>query len=98
MCLKQVVCCDLQHKAASIDASIVVTILPVVTMLLAAVFLREPITQMKAVGVLVMGVDRFGYQQALLAVLVFSDWSISSMFQRLLPVHPCQQRGVSNSW
>ena len=36
-----------------IDASIVVTMLPIVTMLLAALFLREPVTQMKVIGVLV---------------------------------------------
>lgn len=36
-----------------IDASIVVTMLPIVTMILAAIFIKEPITLMKAVGVLV---------------------------------------------
>lgn len=36
-----------------IDASIVVTMLPIATMVLAAVFLKEPITQMKVTGVLV---------------------------------------------
>jgi len=36
-----------------IDASIVVTMLPIATMILAAVFLKEPITQMKVIGVLV---------------------------------------------
>lgn len=36
-----------------IDASIVVTMLPIVTMLLAAIIIKEPITLMKAVGVLV---------------------------------------------
>lgn len=36
-----------------IDASIVVTLLPIVTMILAAIILKEPITQLKAVGVLV---------------------------------------------
>jgi len=36
-----------------IDASIVVTMLPIVTMLLAAVIIREPITLLKATGVLV---------------------------------------------
>ncbi len=36
-----------------IDASIVVTMLPIVTMILAAIILKEPITIMKAVGVLV---------------------------------------------
>ena len=36
-----------------IDASIVVTMLPIVTMILAALILKEPITLMKAVGVLV---------------------------------------------
>lgn len=35
-----------------IDASLVITLLPIVTMLLAAVLLREPITWKKAVGVL----------------------------------------------
>ena len=52
---------------SSIDASIVVTMLPIVTMLLAALFLREPITQMKAVGVLV------GASGAL--IIVFSSHS-----------------------
>ena len=36
-----------------IDASIVVTMLPIATMILAALILREPVTQMKVVGVLV---------------------------------------------
>ena len=36
-----------------IDASIVVTLLPIVTMLLAAVIIKEPITLLKATGVLV---------------------------------------------
>jgi len=36
-----------------IDASIVVTMLPILTMILAALFIKEPITLMKAVGVLV---------------------------------------------
>jgi drug/metabolite transporter (DMT)-like permease len=36
-----------------IDASIVVTMLPIVTMILAALILKEPITQLKAVGVIV---------------------------------------------
>lgn len=36
-----------------IDASIVVTMLPIATMILAALFLKEPITQMKVIGVLV---------------------------------------------
>lgn len=36
-----------------IDASIVVTMLPIVTMILAAIIIKEPITLMKAVGVLV---------------------------------------------
>ena len=36
-----------------IDASIVVTMLPIITMILAALILKEPITLMKAVGVLV---------------------------------------------
>ena len=40
-------------STSSIDASIVVTLLPIVTMLLAAVFIREPITLLKVVGVLV---------------------------------------------
>lgn len=46
-----------------IDASIVVTMLPLVTMILAAVILKEPITLLKAVGVLV------GASGALLLVL-----------------------------
>lgn len=36
-----------------IDASIVVTMLPIATMVLAAAFLKEPITQLKVIGVLV---------------------------------------------
>ena len=36
-----------------IDASIVVTLLPIVTMILAALFIKEPITLKKASGVLV---------------------------------------------
>lgn len=36
-----------------IDASIVVTMLPILTMILAAIFVKEPITLMKAIGVLV---------------------------------------------
>ncbi len=36
-----------------IDASIVVTTMPIVTMILSAIILKEPITQLKAVGVLV---------------------------------------------
>ena len=36
-----------------IDASIVITILPILTMILAAIIIKEPITLMKAVGVLV---------------------------------------------
>jgi drug/metabolite transporter (DMT)-like permease len=38
---------------SSIDESIVVTILPIITMILSAIFLKEPITQLKAIGVLV---------------------------------------------
>ena len=34
-----------------IDASIIVTVMPVITMVLAALFLKEPITWMKAIGV-----------------------------------------------
>lgn len=36
-----------------IDASIVVTMLPIATMILAAIIIKEPITQLKAIGVLV---------------------------------------------
>lgn len=36
-----------------IDASIVVTMLPILTMILAAIIIKEPITLMKAIGVLV---------------------------------------------
>jgi len=36
-----------------IDASIVVTLLPILTMILAAIIIKEPITLMKAIGVLV---------------------------------------------
>ncbi len=48
---------------SSINASIVVTLLPILTMLLAALFLKEPITLLKAIGVLV------GASGALLLVL-----------------------------
>jgi drug/metabolite transporter (DMT)-like permease len=48
---------------SSINASIVVTMLPILTMLLAALFLKEPITLLKAIGVLV------GASGALLLVL-----------------------------
>jgi len=48
-----------------IDASIVVTMLPIVTMFLAAVIIKEPITLMKTIGVLV------GASGALL--IVFND-------------------------
>jgi drug/metabolite transporter (DMT)-like permease len=51
-----------------IDASIVVTMLPILTMILAAVIIKEPITLLKAVGVLV------GASGALL--LVFSSHSL----------------------
>lgn len=46
-----------------IDASLVVTLLPIVTMVLAAIFMKEPITRLKALGVLV------GASGALLVVL-----------------------------
>lgn len=46
-----------------IDASIVVTTLPIITMILAAIFIKEPITLMKFVGVIV------GLSGALLLVL-----------------------------
>ena len=36
-----------------IDASIVVTMLPIVTMILAAIIIKEPVTMLKAIGVLV---------------------------------------------
>lgn len=38
---------------SSVDASIVVTMLPIVTMLLSALILKEPITQLKVIGVLI---------------------------------------------
>ena len=46
-----------------IDASIIVTVLPVITMVLAALFLKEPITWMKATGVFL------GLSGALLLIL-----------------------------
>ncbi len=52
-----------------IDASIVVTMLPIVTMILAAIILKEPITFKKAIGVLI------GATGALL--LVFSSKHVS---------------------
>lgn len=51
-----------------IDATIVITMLPILTMLLAAVILKEPITLMKAVGVMV------GASGALL--LIFSSHAL----------------------
>lgn len=39
-------------KTSPIDASLVVTLLPIVTMLLSAIIIKEPITWLKAVGVL----------------------------------------------
>ena len=39
-------------KISPIDASLVVTLLPIVTMLLSAIIIKEPITWLKAVGVL----------------------------------------------
>ena len=53
-----------------IDASIVVTLLPILTMVLAAIVIKEPITLMKALGVLV------GASGALL--LVFTSHSLHS--------------------
>ncbi|HBC38977.1 MAG TPA: EamA family transporter [Porphyromonadaceae bacterium] len=40
-------------KTSPIDASLVVTLSPVITMLLAAIFIKEPITLVKALGVLI---------------------------------------------
>jgi len=51
-----------------IDASIVVTLLPILTMILAAIIIKEPITWLKAVGVLV------GASGAL--ILVFSSHTL----------------------
>ncbi len=53
-----------------IDSSIVVTTLPIVTMVLAAIILKEPITQLKAIGVLV------GASGALILVLQ-GTWDFS---------------------
>lgn len=39
-------------KTSPIDASLVVTLLPIITMLLSAVIVKEPITWLKAIGVL----------------------------------------------
>jgi drug/metabolite transporter (DMT)-like permease len=50
---------------SSVDASIVVTMLPIVTMIFSALILKEPITQLKVVGVLI------GAAGALL--LIFSE-------------------------
>lgn len=50
-------------KTTPIDASIVVTLLPVLSMLLAAIIIREPITFKKAIGVLI------GASGALLLIL-----------------------------
>ena len=50
---------------SSVDASIVVTMLPIVTMVFSALILKEPITQLKVVGVLI------GAAGALL--LIFSE-------------------------
>ena len=51
-----------------IDASIVVTMLPILTMILAAIIIKEPITLLKAIGVLV------GASGAL--ILVFSSHTV----------------------
>ena len=40
-------------RTSPIDASIVITMLPIVTMILAAIIIKEPITLLKAVGVIV---------------------------------------------
>ena len=53
---------------SSIDASIVVTMLPIVTMILSAIILKEPITQLKAIGVVV------GASGAL--IIVFSSQTV----------------------
>jgi len=55
---------------SSIDASIVVTMLPIVTMILSAIILKEPITQLKAIGVIV------GASGAL--IIVFSSQSVDT--------------------
>lgn len=67
-----------------VDASIITTSLPIVTMILAAVFLKEPITSMKALGVFL------GMAGALL--LVFGN--------RLMPggAQTVQGAGTSNVW
>ena len=54
-----------------IDASIVVTMLPILTMLLAALILKEPLTRLKVIGVLV------GASGALMIVLNHADGSQS---------------------
>lgn len=68
-------------KTGTIEASIIVTLLPVISMLLAALILKEPVTLMKATGVLV------GASGALL--IVFGNQSdagrgASSLFGNIL--------------
>lgn len=46
-----------------VDASIIVTVMPIITMVLAAVFLKEPVTLLKALGVLL------GFSGAVLLIL-----------------------------
>lgn len=55
-----------------IDASIVVTTMPIVTMILAALILKEPLTRLKTVGVLV------GAAGALLLVFTHQDFNAGS--------------------
>ena len=61
-------------KTSPIDASLVITLLPIVTMLLAAIILKEPITWLKAVGVLV------GASGALILILSSTQNSGSGNF------------------
>src|SRR5665647_1289868 len=53
-----------------IDASIVVTMLPILTMILAAIIIKEPITLMKAVGVVVGASGAFSFA---IYLTVFKD-------------------------
>ncbi len=57
-------------KTSPVDASVIATMVPILTMLLAALYLREPITWKKALGVLI------GASGALLLILSSSSVSV----------------------
>lgn len=61
-------------KTSPIDASLVVTLSPIITMLLAAIFIKEPITWLKTIGVLI------GASGALVLILSSSQTGASGNF------------------